>query len=210
KLIDGGKSDNLRGFSGRQLAWHRLEDLRTLMSLRGGVAEGDRMLHLHWQTNFLLLSGATNSRLMYHEAATLARAIDDGWGYNCKELMTLYSKAKQFEAGEKVSFGGKEYPALYTPRNDTLINLFEITDDEQRELRTIISKGMAAERHRDRDTERRRAAGAVDRETYLKAASNKQAQAQELRAQGLSVRAIAEQMDISKTAVGRYIQPGKV
>lgn len=210
KLIDGGKSDNLRGFSGRQLAWHRLEDLRTLMSLRGGVAEGDRMLHLHWQTNFLLLSGATNSRLMYHEAATLARAIDDGWGYNCKELMTLYSKAKQFEAGEKISFGGKEYPALYTPRNDTLINLFEITDDEQRELRTIISKGMAAERHRDRDTERRRAAGAVDRETYLKAANNKQAQAQELRAQGLSIRAIAEQMGISKTAVGRYIQPGKV
>ncbi len=83
---------------------------------------------------------------MYHEAATLARAIDAGWGYNCKELMTLYSKAKQFEAGEKISFGGKEYPALYTPRNDTLINLFEITDDEQRELRTIISKGMAAER----------------------------------------------------------------
>lgn len=210
KLIGGGKSDNLRGFSGRQLAWHRLEDLRTLMTLRGGVAEGDRMRHLHWQLNFLLLSGATNSRLMYQEAATLARAIDGAWGHNSKELMTLYSKAKQFEAGEKVSFGGKEYPALYTPRNDTLINLFEITDDEQRELRTIISKGMAAERHRDRDTERRRAAGAVDRETYLKAASNKQAQAQELRAQGLSVRAIAEQMDISKTAVGRYIQPGKV
>src|SRR5690606_23645126 len=116
KLIGGGKSDNLRGFSGRQLAWHRLEDLRTLMTLRGGVvAEGDRMRHLHWQLNFLLLSGATNRRLMYQEAATLARKIDAGWGHNCKELMTLYSKAKQFEAGEKVSFGGKEYPALYTP-----------------------------------------------------------------------------------------------
>lgn len=114
KLIGGGKSDNLRGFSGRQLAWHRLEDLRTLMTLRGGVAEGDRMRHLHWQLNFLLLSGATNSRLMYQEAATLARAIDGAWGHNSKELMTLYSKAKQFEAGEKVSFGGKEYPALYT------------------------------------------------------------------------------------------------
>ena len=121
RLIDGGKSDNLRGFSGRQLAWHRLEDLRTLMTLRGGVAEGDRMRHLHWQLNFLLLSGATNSRLMYYEAATLARAIDGAWGHNSKELMTLYSKAKQFEAGQKVSFGGKEYPALYTPRNDTLI-----------------------------------------------------------------------------------------
>lgn len=209
KLIGGGKSDNLRGFSGRQLAWHRLEDLRTLMTLRGGVAEGDRMRHLHWQLNFLLLSGATNSRLMYQEAATLARAIDGAWGHNSKELMTLYSKAKQFEAGEKVSFGDKEYPALYTPRNDTLINLFEITDDEQRELRTIISKGMAAERHRDRDTERRRAAGAVDRETYLMAANNKQAQAQKLRAQGLSVRAIAAQMSVSIGSVSGYLKAGQ-
>ena len=211
KLIGGGKSDNLRGFSGRQLAWHRLEDLRTLMTLRGGVvAEGDRMRHLHWQLNFLLLSGATNRRLMYQEAATLARKIDAGWGHNCKELMTLYSKAKQFEAGEKVSFGGKEYPALYTPRNDTLINLFEITDSEQAELRTIISKGMALNRRRDRDRKRdesvRRSAGAVSREIYLGEADLKQERAQQLRVQGLSVRAIAEQMGISKTAVGRYIQ----
>lgn len=36
KLMPGGKSDNLRGFSGRQLAWDRLEDLRTLAKLRGG------------------------------------------------------------------------------------------------------------------------------------------------------------------------------
>ncbi len=210
KLIDGGKSDNLRGFSGRQLAWHRLEDLRTLAILRGGVAEGDRMRFLHWQTNFLLLSGATNSRLMYHEAATLARAIDDSWKYNSKELMTVYSKAKQFEAGEKVTFDGKQYPPLYTPRNDTLINLFEITDDEQRELKTIISKGMAAERHKDREAERRRAAGAVDRETYLddvkQAAEAKQEQAQALRAQGLSVRAIATQMGVSVGSVSGYLK----
>lgn len=174
KLIGGGKSDNLRGFSGRQLAWHRLEDLRTLMTLRSGVAEGDRMRHLHWQLNFLLLSGATNSRLMYQEAVTLARAIDGAWGHNSKELMTLYSKAKQFEAGEKVSFGDKEYPALYTPRNDTLINLFEITDDEQRELKTIISKGMALERDKNRKQAARRAAGAVDRETYERQSLSRQ------------------------------------
>ncbi|SFQ17635.1 hypothetical protein SAMN05216419_10912 [Nitrosomonas cryotolerans] len=124
--------------------------------------------------------------------------------------MTLYSKAKQYEAGEKVSFGDKEFAPLYTPRNDTLINLFEITDSEQKELRTIISKDMALNRRRDRDRkrdeERRRAAGTMDRETYLEAANAKQQQAQALRAQGLSVRAIAEQLGISKTAVGRYIQ----
>ena len=166
KLLDGGRSSNLRGFSGRQLAWDRLEDLRRLVELRGGVAEGERMLHLFWRLNFLLLSGATNSALMYHEAAALARELDPSWNYRSKELMTLYAKARANEAGETVEFQGRKYPPLYTPRNDTLINLFRITDDEQRKLRTIISSDMAAERHRKRDEARRRAAGAVDRATY--------------------------------------------
>ena len=206
KLLPGSKSDNLRGFSGRQLAWHRLEDLRTIALLRGGVQEGERMLHLFWRLNFLLLSGATHSGQMYHEAKALAREIAPEWAHNSKELMTLYSKAKAYEAGEKVKFGGKEFAPLYTPKNDTLINLFGITDQEQRELRTIISTDMAAERHRDRDTARRRAAGAVDRETYLEAAKAKQAQAQELRAQGLSVRAIAAQMGVSVGSVSGYLK----
>lgn len=58
KLIHGsGPSSNLRKLSGRQLAWDRLEDLRTLAELRGGVGEGERMQHLFWRLNFLLLSG---------------------------------------------------------------------------------------------------------------------------------------------------------
>lgn len=205
KLLSGVKSDNLRGFSGRQLAWHRLEDLRKLATLRGGVSEGERMQHLFWRLNFLLLSGATHSSKMYYEAKVLASELAPAWAYRDKELMTLYSKAKAYEAGEKISFGGREFAPLYTPRNDTLINLFQITDDEQAELRTIISKGMAAARHKERETARRRAAGAVDRETYLEAANVKQAQAQVLRAQGLSIRTIAQQMGISKTAAGRYV-----
>jgi hypothetical protein len=35
--------------------------LRTLAALRGGVAEGERMQHLFWRLNFLLLSGATHT-----------------------------------------------------------------------------------------------------------------------------------------------------
>ncbi|EOI6747656.1 replication protein [Salmonella enterica subsp. enterica serovar Mbandaka] len=210
KLLPGGKTGNLRGFSGRQLAWDRLEDLRRLAEIRGGVAEGERMLHLFWRLNFLLLSGATHTGQMYHEAAALARELDPRWNYRSAELMTLYAKAKAHEAGEKVEFGGKQLSPLYTPKNDTLISLFRITDEEQRKLRTLISRDVAAERHSEREKARRRAAGAVDRATYLEAASAKQAQALALKAQGLSVRAIAAQMGISKTAAGRYIaEPGE-
>jgi hypothetical protein len=160
------KSGNLRGFSGRQLAWDRLEDLRKLSDLRGGVREGERMQHLFWRLNFLLLSGATNSKQMYHEAAELAGELDPAWRYHSKELMTLYSKAKEFEAGKKVELGGKTFAPLYTPKNDTLISLFRITDDEQQQLRTLISSGIAQERHRKRQEARRRSSGALDRKTY--------------------------------------------
>jgi hypothetical protein len=166
RLITGGKTDHLRGFSGRQLAWDRLEDLRRLAELRGGVREGERMLHLFWRLNFLLLSGATHSGQMYHEAAALARELDPAWSYRSQELMTLYAKAKAFEAGERIEFGGRQFPPLYTPKNDTLISLFQITEDEQRQLRTLISRNIAMERDRERHTARRRAAGAVDRATY--------------------------------------------
>lgn len=208
KLVSGTKTGHLRGFSGRALAWHRLEDLRTLADMRGGVQDGARMKHLFWRINFLLLSGATNSSLMYHEAAALARELDPSWSYSSSELMTLYAKAKDYEAGKTVEFGGKKYPALYTPKNDRLIDYFEITDDEQRSLRTIISQDMAKERDKDRHTARRRAAGAVERSTYLDAASAKQAQAMALKGEGLSVRAIAAKMGVSVGAVSGYLKAG--
>ncbi|EKQ5826139.1 helix-turn-helix domain-containing protein [Vibrio parahaemolyticus] len=212
KMLPGGKVDNLRGFSGRQLAWDRLEDLRKLSNLRGGVVEGERMTHLFWRLNFLLLSGATNSRDMYYEAGAVARELDPSWNCRSKELMTLYAKAKQYEAGEKVEFGGRKYAPLYTPKNDTLINLFEITDEEQRLLKTIISTDMALERRRERDRkrdeERRRAAGAIEREAYLAAADAKRVQAHELKDAGLSVRAIAKRMGVSVGAISGYLKQG--
>lgn len=205
-LVEGGKRIGLRGFSSRQLAWHRLEDLRTLAKLRGGVQEGERMQYLFWQLNFLLLSGATNSTLMWHEAAAIARELDPNWGYRSPELTTLFNKAREAEAGQKVEFGGRQWTPLYTPKNATLIDLFEITSDEERLLRTVVSKGEAARRNTERLTKRRRAAGAVSRIEYAQNAADKAAHARELRTQGMSVRAIAKSLGISKSAVDRYIK----
>lgn len=209
-VIEGGrKTGGLRTFSGRQLSWDRLEDLRRLVSMRGRVREGTRMMTLHWHLNFLLLSGATNSVQMWHEAAALGREIDPAWGYRASELSTLYRKAQMMDRGETVEWNGRRYPALYTPTNQTLIDIFEIEEDEQRQLKTIISRSIAAERHAERDRKRRRAAGTVSRDEYReqiqRPAQEKQDQARKLRAQGLSVREIADQLGISKSAVGRYL-----
>ncbi|MEF5994291.1 hypothetical protein U9Y82_25890 [Escherichia coli] len=62
------------------------------------------------------------------------------------------------------------FAPLYTPKNDTLINLFQISQQEQEQLKTIISTDEAQKRRRERDRlrdeERRRAAGQLEREAY--------------------------------------------
>jgi len=79
QLLQGGKTGNLRAFSGRQLAWDRLEDLRTLAKLRGwiksGIPHGYRSKYIHWCLNFLLLSGAVHSSQLFYEAQALVREV---------------------------------------------------------------------------------------------------------------------------------------
>lgn len=193
----------LRGFSGRELAWHRLEDLRTLASLRGGVEQGQRMNHLFWQMNFLLLSGATHSSLMYAEAAELARKIDPSWKYHDSELSTLYSKAKAHNAGETVEWNGRKVSGLYTPKNDTLISRFRITDAEQKHLRTIISASEAKARDAARKQAYRQKHGAVSRDTYLSAAQQRKQQAMQLRQQGKTWAEIAQAVGFKNAEAAR-------
>jgi hypothetical protein len=115
-------------------------------------------------------------------------------------LSTLYRKAKAYEAGEKVEFNGRTYPPLYTPRNSTLMELFDITDEEGKRLKTIITKEEAAERDADRHRQKRRKLGIVDRATYMETAEQRRAQARLLRAKGLSWVEVGREMGISATA----------
>ena len=64
-------------------------------------------------------------------------------------LSTLYRKAKAYEAGERIEFGGRTYPPLYTPRNRTLLALFEspywldrvIADQPELTLEKLVAEG---------------------------------------------------------------------
>lgn len=204
-LIDGNPNAK-RGFSSRELAWHRLEDLRTLHRIRQGQDKGSSMPLLFWSLNFLLLSGATCSSLMFQEASALCKEFGFGEFIRRDELGALYSKAKEFEAGRKVIHDGRAYPALYTPKNDTLIEVFEITSDEQRQLKTIIGKEEANDRHRTREELRRRKAGAVTREDYLAANDLKRAEARKLAGSGMPQRAIAVMLGVSVGSVNAWIK----
>jgi hypothetical protein len=135
----------------KRLNWYRLYDIRALWNLRGGVPEGYRELTLFWELNFLMRAEPGNQ--LWQEAESLAAQIDhrSQW-YARSDLSTLYRKAKEARAGKIVTFKGREYSPLYTPRNTTLIDLFNITPDEERHMRTIIS---ATEKYRRRVAKRR-------------------------------------------------------
>jgi hypothetical protein len=162
-------SNNLRVAS---INWGRLSDLRKLRNIRcmfngGSIPEGKRMLHLFWEINFLMLSNIATPNLMYAEAAELSRKIDPRWNYGSAELSTVYGKAIEYKNGKEVEYRGKLYPALYTPKSQHLIDIFEITPDEMTSLQTIITPEEAKRRELNRDEERRRAKGQKPREVYL-------------------------------------------
>jgi hypothetical protein len=209
QLLKGGRVGNLRPSSNRQLAWDRLEDLRTLARLRAwtetGIPHGYRSKYIHWCLNFLLLSGAVHSSQLFYEAQALVREVCPDLPQNTRSVLsTLYRKAQTYEAGEKVEFNGRTYPPLYTPRNSTLMELFAITDEEVKRLKTIITKEEAAERDAERHRQRRRELGSMNRATYLEAvretAEQRRAQARLLRARGLTWTEVGKEMGVSVTA----------
>ena len=140
----------------QRLNWYRLYDLRDLWTMRGGVTIGHREVTLFWQLNFLLRAEPGRAQDIWKEAQSLAGQIDRsaGW-YHDSDLSTVYRKARELRDGNTVEYQGRKYPPLYTPKNQTLIDLFSITSDEEKKLRTIISK---EEKYR-RKVEKRRAAG---------------------------------------------------
>ena len=149
----------------QRLNWYRLYDLRGLWVLRGGVPEGYRELTLFWQLNFLLRAKPVSVGEMWNEAQGLAAEIGPEWfrkEVRRSTLSTLYRKAQETTAGARIEFQGREYPPLYTPRNQTLVDLFQITTDEERVLRTIISQQEKVRRQR----EKRRVTGVMPRNEY--------------------------------------------
>jgi len=148
------------------LNWQRYLDLRQLCELRGGIEEGQRMFMLMYQVNFLMLSGASNPQQVWNELVAVSRTIDPSWRPDYSDLSTVLEKAQAHFRGERVEFAGREWTPLYTPKNQTLIDLFGIEPTEEQKLHTIISKGELKRRDRERHAAARRAAGAVTREEY--------------------------------------------
>lgn len=191
-----GAWPSLLKFNGMALAWDRLCDLEALAQVRGwdvqsggaGVAHGHRSHFILYYLSFLCLSGKlTESDFWREMLATCARFAPDLLKTHDKSVFsTLFSKFSDYLAGKKVEFGGRLRVPLYTPKNSTLIELFNITSDEERLLKTIVSQGEARRRDAARHRQSRQENGGLSRAEYLNTHEQKRVSARLMRAQGKS------------------------
>ncbi|MBR7523934.1 hypothetical protein [Pseudomonas juntendi] len=126
------------------LAKARYDDLKKLIEIRNNNVENSRMTFLFWLLNFKALCGSTNFVDFENDAYEISEKLNfkkTEWSFD--ELSTLEKKLfKHNNKYKKVVKQDDEYfklSNLYTPKNQTLIDIFQITDEEQKELKTIIS-----------------------------------------------------------------------
>lgn len=117
------------------------------------------------------------------------------WFENWRSFMkSLYRRVFELKTG------------AYRISNQRLIDLVEITSDEERRLCTIISSDTA----RQRDRERHRVVVGRTREKYLEQACRRRAEALQLHGGGMSYRQIARQLACSPAEVFRLIRSASV
>ena len=202
----------LRALSIRQLWWDRLSDLRALMRLRGWatVPEGHRDIIL-WLAA-VALTWVLPLPWLRRELAELGRefggTLSETERLRC--LTATLARAEQAASGHLIEVDGKPLDPRYRLSNARLIDLLQVTPEEERQLKTIVSAGEARRRHAERENARRAAQRTADsgltRADYLAGAESKRQAARLLRAQAWSYRRIATELDISLGSVAGYCQ----
>jgi hypothetical protein len=190
-----------QGFTGATLWEARLSDLQALRRLRHGVElpPGQRD---HW----LFLAGVAMSWLcepvvLRRELYALAREAG-GWGdrESQSRMQAVFCRAHAAARGETVEWQGLQVDSRYRFRSQTIMELLEITGQEERAMRTLISPDEERRRDRERKQKERREAGMKDRAA---AAARTDSQVRQLHEQGRSTADIAVQVGVSERHVRR-------
>ncbi len=187
----------------------RLSDLQALRGLRWfGEPMSD------YRDRWLFLAGAAMSwisppEVLYRELHALAEEVG-GWtpGRTDSKMHAIFRTAREHQAGKRAEWDGVKLSPRYKFRNETIIDWLEITPEEERRLKTIISDDERRRRDRERDENRRREAGAMTRKDYEGRARERRLGALELREKGLSRAQIAAELGVSLSTVKRALRQG--
>ena len=188
----------------------RLSDLQALRELRwfGGPMPDFR-------DRWLFLAGAAMSwisppEVLRRELHSLAEEVG-GWspGRTDSKMHAIFRTAREHQAGKRVEWDGVKLSPRYRFRNQTILDWLEVTSEEERHLKTIISEEERRRRDRQRDEKRRREAGAMTREEYEGRAQDRRRRALEMRAGGLRTAEIAAELGISQRGVQIALKTAK-
>lgn len=185
----------------QSLNWARFLDLRDLVIQRGGIRRGTRDNVLFWMVSFLAQARIITPTNFWAEVQALLASFPVSRDFNPLQdgsLTTLFERIKSQFNGDKCFHDGQLHSPIYTPANDTLINMLEIEPEEEAALRTIIS---ASEKTKRADA---KAPGRSERRSLRCEAREA---AVELQAQGLTNSEIARTLGKNRSTIGRWLTP---
>ena len=177
-------------FSYETLHWDRVTDMRKLRELRVTIAEGGRETFVFLMLNQLAQSGQINAHNFQYETVALARECESfikGSAWSRSTFSTLYRRVKEHMAGQ---YGRGQ--GLYRYKNATLIDQLRITPEEERHMKTLISRREKDRRWNDRRNEAR---------GYQSKRVERAKKIVELHRAGLSLRQIAVVVGCGKSTV---------
>lgn len=191
-----------------------MEDLRRLMKLRGmeKLPPGRRD---EWMfVACVLLSYLTPPEALEKRAIALGREVADWSEAETRScISTVRRKARSAADGKTLEWKGQQRGSRYWLTNEEIIRRLRITPEEERHLKTIISKDTKRQRDRERKEQKRRSEGVMPREEYLaerrESRQHNRHAAQMLRSQGMGLREIGRQLGVSPTQVKRLLDSGK-
>ena len=188
------------GFTQATLWEARLTDLQKLRELRWfGQPMPD------YRDRWMFVAGVGMSWLavppvLRRELYALAAEIG-GWteARARSKLSSVMSRAHAAARGERVEWAGLQWDPRYRLKNQTIIELLEITAEEERKLKTIISDSERRRRDRERKNPE------MTRQEYETNAGKRRVQARRMAAEGLTRQQIADALGWSKRHVQRVL-----
>jgi hypothetical protein len=205
----GRPSKTAHIFNTYTLHYSRLQDLVQLVKLRNYAVKGYReticFLYRYWSCCYLEdeqealrqtieLNAEFTEPLPEREVIRATKSAEKAW----------YAR-NNAEANRIAQERG--YPgAGYNISNEKLIRWLDITEDEQKQLKTIIGRKEKQRRDTEATREQRRAAGVLPRDQYEARAAKRRVEAQKLRQEGMSFRKIGEALGCSEGEIRRLLK----
>jgi hypothetical protein len=189
------RSQSVTPLPARKLWDDRLLDLRSLAKTRGWSETGIPQEYcITWLRLVACAAVWTSDMLPSEEVGQRLDRIFHELCSGCPET-TINEMREQMVEDQAL---GNPLRRFTTAK---LVEWLKVTSDEDKHLKTIISKEEAAERHRSRNRKD------CDRATYLASSKKRRETAQALRATGLSYKLIAEEMKTTVDAVQKLMRP---